>query len=313
MHVTLRQLKVFETVARLGSFTRAAEELYLSQPTVSMQVKQLAEAVGQPLFEHAGKKICLTDVGEALYQTCRDMFETWSRFEMTAADIKGLKQGRLRLACATTAKYFIPRLLGVFCDRHPGIEVRLELVNRDVLIERLARREDDLYVMTMPPQQFEIAAVPFLDNPLVPIASAKHRLVGHVHIPLKEFARERLLLRERGSGTRLACERFFREHGISLQAKMEIGSNEAIKHAVASGLGVAIMARHALTLEPMQAHLAVLDVDGFPIHGAWYAVHPGTRQLPVVARTFLDFLTREARELLEPTAPAPPLPRASAG
>lgn len=306
MHVTFRQLKVFETVARLGIFTRAAEELYLSQPTVSMQVKQLAEAVGQPLFEHVGKKICLTEIGEALYNTCREMFDTWTRFEMTAADMRGLKQGRLRLACATTAKYFIPRLLGAFCDRYPGIDVRLEVVNRDALVERLAKHEDDLYVMSMPPQQFDIAMEPFLDNPLVAIVPVGHPLAGERHVPLARFAQERLLLRERGSGTRLAIERFFREHGVALKARMEIGSNEAIKQAVAGGLGVSIIAQQALVLEPMHAQIAVLDVEGFPIPGSWYAVHPGNKQMSVVARAFLDYLTREARQLLSaPPASAP--------
>ncbi len=298
MHVTLRQLKVFETVARLGSFTRAAEELFLSQPTVSMQVKQLADAIGQPLFEQTGKRIFLTDIGDELFKTCRDIFDTWSRFEMTAADMKGLKKGRLRLACVTTAKYFIPRLLGPFCDRYPGIDVRLEVANRDAVVERLARGEDDLYIMTMPPQHFDIAIHPFLENPLVAISQADHPLARERDIPLARFARERMLLRERGSGTRLAVERLFREHGVELQAKMEIGSNEAIKQAVAGGLGVTVISQHALALEPMQHDIAVLDVQGFPLQGAWYVVHAGNKQLSVVAQAFFDYLQKEARHHL---------------
>jgi LysR family transcriptional regulator, low CO2-responsive transcriptional regulator len=298
MHVTLRQLKVFETVARQGSFTRAAEELFLSQPTVSMQVKQLADAVGQPLFEQLGKKVYLTDIGEELNRTCQAMFETWSRFEMTAADMKGLKKGRLRLACVTTAKYFIPRLLGPFCDRYPGIEVRLEVANRDVVVERLAKNEDDLYIMAMPPQQFDIAMHPFLEDSLIAIGPRHHPLAGKRHIPLERFAEERVLLRERGSGTRMATERHFREHGIALKTRMEIGSNEAIKQAVAGGLGVTVMSQHAFSLEPMHGQIAVLDVDGFPITRSWYVVHPGNKQLSVVARTFFEYLEKEARQLL---------------
>lgn len=303
MHVTLRQLKVFETVARLGSFTRAAEELFLSQPTVSMQVKQLSEAVGQPLFEQTGRRIFLTDIGEALFQTCRDMFNTWNRFEMTAADMKGLKKGRLKLACVTTAKYFIPRLLGPFCDRYPGIDVRLDVANREAVVERLARGEDDLYIMTSPPKHFDIAMHPFLENPLVPIAPAGHGLAGQARIPLARFAQERMLLRERGSGTRLAADRMFREQAVELQARMEISSNEAIKQAVAGGLGVSVISRHALALDPMPHDIAVLDVQGFPLQDAWYVVHAGHKQLSVVAQTFFEFLCNEARSLLpEPLA-----------
>jgi DNA-binding transcriptional LysR family regulator len=298
MHVTLRQLKVFETVARLGSFTRAAEELFLSQPTVSMQVKQLSDAVGQPLFELTGRRICLTEMGEELFQTCRDMFDTWNRFEMTAAAMKGLKKGRLKLACVTTAKYFIPRLLGPFCDRYPGIDVRLEVANREAVVERLARGEDDLYIMTSPPQHFDIAIRAFLENPLVPIAPAGHPLAAQANIPLARFAKERMLLRERGSGTRLAVERMFREQGVELKTCMEISSNEAIKQAVAGGLGVTVISQQALALEPMTQDIAVLDVQGFPLQGAWHVVHAGNKQLSVVAQTFFDFLCNEARQML---------------
>ncbi|MCU0868056.1 MAG: LysR substrate-binding domain-containing protein [Burkholderiales bacterium] len=300
MHVTWRQLKVFETVARLGSFTRAAEELFLAQPTVSMQVKQLAEAVDQPLFEQTGRRIQLTEVGDALYATCREMFDTWARFEMTAADLKGLKRGRLRLACVTTAKYFVPRLLGPFCDRYPGIDVRLEVANRDAVVERLARNEDDLYIMGTPPQHFDIALHPFLENALVVIAPAGHPLAGEKRIPLARIAEEKLLLRERGSGTRMAAERHFRDHGFVLKPRMELATNEAIKHAVAGGLGISVLSQLALTLEPMQGQLAILDVEGFPLKRHWYVVHPGKRDLSVVAQTFFDYLRDEAGALLPP-------------
>lgn len=299
MHVTLRQLRVFETVARLGSFTRAAEELHLSQPTVSMQVKQLSEAVEQPLFEQIGRKIQLTDIGQELYRTCRDMFDVWSRFEMSADDMRGLRKGRLRLACVSTAKYFVPRLLGPFCDRYPGIDVRFEIANRDVILERLARQEDDLYILGTPPQQqFDIEVHPFLDNPLVAVAPAGHPLVGRKRVPLREFAKERLLVRERGSGTRMALERHFRTRGIELQAKMEIGSTEAIKQAVIAGLGVTLMSRHALVLDPMPGKLFTLDVEGLPLMRSWFVVYPGNKQLSVVARSFFDYLKDEASGLL---------------
>lgn len=298
MHVTLRQLKVFETVARHGSFTRAAEELFLSQPTVSMQVKQLAETVGQPLFEQVGRKTFLTHIGEELHRTCQAMFETWSQFETTAADIKGLRKGRLRLACVTTAKAFMPRLLEPFRARYPGIDVELEVASRDAVVERLARNDDDLYIMGTPPAHFDIASRPFLENPLVAIAPRNHPLAGHRNIRLARFAEERVLLRERGSGTRTETERYFRENGVEFKSRTEIGSNEAILQAVADGLGVTVISQQTLALEPKQAQLTVLDVEGFPIMLAWYVVHPGNKQLSVVAQTFFEYLENEARLLL---------------
>lgn len=305
MHVTLRQLRVFETVARLGSFTRAAEELCLSQPTVSMQVKQLSESVDQPLFEQVGKKIFLTDMGRELYTTAKEIFETWSRFEMTAADMKGLKKGRLRLACVTTAKYFVPRLLGPFSDRYPGIDIRLEVTSREQIVERLGRSEDELTIMSMPPQALDLACHAFLENSLVPIAPLHHPLAGRTQVPIAEFAAERLLLREKGSETRLATERHFREHGLELRTRMEIGSNEALKQAVAGGLGVTVISQHALLWEPMPTQITILDVEGFPIPGAWYVVHPGDRRLSVVAQAFFDYLVSDARLFDPMNTPAP--------
>lgn len=312
MHVTLRQLRVFETVARLGSFTRAAEELFLSQPTVSMQVKQLAEAIEQPLFEQIGKRIYLTEMGEELQRTCRELFDAWARFEMTAADLKGMKKGRLRIACATTAKYFLPRLLGPFCERYPGVDVRLEIGNREAVVERMARNEDDLYILGNPPQHFDIAMHPFLDNALVAVAPARHPLARRKRVSLVEFAAERMLLRERGSGTRMVTEKFFRDHGIELTAKMEIGSNEAIKQAVAGGLGVSVMSQHALLMDPTN-DVVVLPVTGFPIERSWYVVHPGNKQLSVVAQAFFDYLQQEARRLLVPATGKDVTARAPSG
>jgi DNA-binding transcriptional LysR family regulator len=301
MHVTLRQLRVFETVARRGGFTRAAEELHLAQPTVSVQVKQLADAVGLPLFEQVGKKIFLTDAGRQLYATCRQLFEVWSRFEMSLADLKGMKQGRLRLAVVTTAKYFVPRLLGPFLKCYPGIEVALEVANRDSVVERLVANDDDLYIMGVPPQNLDVEAHPFLDNPLVVLAPADHALAGEKHIEFSRLAAEPLILRERGSGTRTVVERYFADRGHTVRARMELGSNEAIKQAVAGGLGIAIMSQHALTLEPMHGQLVTLDVEGFPIERSWFVVYPRGKQFSVVARTFFDYLKTEGSQLAAST------------
>ncbi|HTN94852.1 MAG TPA: LysR family transcriptional regulator, partial [Gallionella sp.] len=243
---TLRQLELFEAIARLGSFTRAAEELFLTQPTVSMQIKKLSDTVGMPLFEQVGKKIYLTDVGHELHRTCIGISEQLSNFEMIVADLKGLKTGKLRLSVVTTAKYFIPRLLGTFCQQYPGVDASLKVTNRERILERLANNLDDLYILGQPPEDIDVVAEPFLENILVVIAPANHPLARKKKIPLERLAEEPFLLREAGSGTRIAIERKFGESGLKLKMRMELGSNEAIKQAVIGGLGVSVLSRHTL-------------------------------------------------------------------
>jgi DNA-binding transcriptional LysR family regulator len=296
-HSTLRQLEVFEAIARLGSFTRAAEEMYLTQPTVSMQIKKLTEAVGLPLFEQVGKKIFLTDAGRELHQTCRGIFEHLSHFEMVTADMKGLKTGKLRLAVVTTAKYFAPRLLGMFCQQYPGVEVSLKVSNRERVLERLAGNQDDLYILGQPPEEVDVVAETFLENPLVVLAPASHALAHKKRIPLKRIAEEPFLLREPGSGTRIATERVFAEQGLKPKMRMELGSNEAIKQAVIGGLGISVLSRHTLALDVPSGQLVILDVQGFPIQRHWYFAYPAGKQLSIVARTFIDYL-RQASSLI---------------
>ncbi|MGQ9862489.1 MAG: LysR substrate-binding domain-containing protein [Thiobacillaceae bacterium] len=298
MHVTLRQLRTFEAVARLKSFSRAAEELHVTQPTVSKQIRLLHEEVGLPLLEQIGKKIFLTEAGEQLYATCADWLGTWGRFEQTIADLKGVKQGRLRIAAVTTAKFFMPRLLGPFCAQYPGIDIALEVVNRDRVLERLARNQDDLYVMGVPPDELNIECEPFLENPLVVIAPASHRMARRKRIPFAALANEPFILRERGSGTRLTVERVFEEQKIPLKIRMELGSNEAIKQAVAGGLGLAILSRSTLSFDAHEQDVTVLNVEGFPIERHWYVVRPRHKQLSVVAQTFLEFLRTHVQLLV---------------
>ncbi|KIO49629.1 LysR family transcriptional regulator [Nitrosospira sp. NpAV] len=298
-HSTLRQLEVFETIARLGSFTRAAEELFLTQPTVSMQIKKLTDAVGLTLFEQVGKKIYLTDAGRALHQTCRDIFEHLARFEMVAADMKGLKAGKLRLAVVTTAKYFAPRLLGMFCQQYPGVEVSLKVANRECLLERLADNQDDLYILGQPPEEVDAVAQAFLENPLVVLAPINHPLANKKRISLKRIAEEPFLSREPGSGTRIATERIFSEQGLKLKIRMELGSNEAIKQTIIGGLGISVLSHHTLGLDASMGQLAVLDVEGFPIHRHWYYAYPSGKQLSIVAQAFLGYLQQAPRFLVE--------------
>ena len=298
-HASLRQLKVFEAVARHLSYTRAAEELHLTQPTVSIQLKQLADIAGLPLLEQVGKRVFLTDAGRELLKVCRDIFEGLARFEMLVSDMKGVKAGKLRLAVITTAKYFVPRLLGLFCQRYPGIEVSLKVTNRERVLQRIADNLDDLYVLGQPPENLEVEIEPFLENPLVVLAARGHPLAAEKHIALQRLVEFPFLMREPGSGTRLATERFFAERGLKVQVRMELGSNEAIKQAVIGGLGIAVLSAHALALERTSDELALLDAEDFPIRRHWYVAYPKDKQPSVVAQTFLDFLREESKLLGE--------------
>lgn len=287
---TLRQLELFEAIARLGSFTRAAEELFLSQPTVSMQIRKLTDTVGMPLFEQVGKKIYLTEIGKALLQTSRGISEQLANFEMIAADMKGLKKGKLRLAVVTTAKYFAPRLLGTFCEKYPGVEVSLSVSNREHLLERAANNLDDLYILGQPPEDANMVAEPFLENLLVVIAPVNHPLAKKKNIPPAALASEPFLLREAGSGTRMATERLFESLGIKINMRMELGSNEAIKQSVIGGLGISVLSYHTLEHGLPGKQFVILDVQGFPIKRYWYFAYPAGKQLSLIASTFVDHL-----------------------
>jgi len=294
-HSTLRQLELFEAIARLGSFTRAAEEMFLTQPTVSMQIKKLSDTVGLPLFEQVGKKIYLTDIGQELHRTCRGISEHLSNFEMIVADMKGLKTGKLRLAVVTTAKYFAPRLLGTFCQKYPGVDASLIVSNRERVLDRLANNLDDLYILGLPPADADVVEEAFLENFLVVIAPAYHPLANKKKIPLSRLSSEPFLLREKGSGTRIATERLFDESGLKIRMRMELGSNEAIKQAVMGGLGISVLSRHTLEMDAPNRQLAVLDVQGFPIKRQWYFAYPAGKQLSIIAKTFIDHLRQASQ------------------
>ncbi|MFH7025457.1 MAG: LysR substrate-binding domain-containing protein [Heteroscytonema crispum UTEX LB 1556] len=297
---TLHQLKVFEAAARHGSFTRAAEELFLTQPTVSMQIKQLTKSVGLPLFEQVGKRLFLTEAGRELFATCRQIFETIAQFEMKVADLKGLKQGQLRLAVITTAKYFIPRLLGPFCQLYPGIDISLQVTNHERIVERMANNLDDLYIMSQVPDHMDVNFQPFLENPLVVFAPANHPLAGEKNIPIERLVDEPFIMREPGSGTRRAVQQLFDENGVKVKVKLELGSNEAIKQAIAGGLGISVLSRHTL-IPDNTTEFAILDVQNFPIKRTWFMVYPGGKQLSIVARTYFEYLLDAANKFVEKT------------
>lgn len=290
---TLHQLKVFEAAARHGSFTRAAEELFLTQPTISMQIKQLTKSVGLPLFEQVGKRLYLTEAGRELFATCRQIFETMDKFQMTVADLKGLKQGQLRLAVITTAKYIIPRLLGPFCELYPGIDISLQVTNHELILDRMMNNLDDLYIMSQIPDHFDVNFQPFLENPLVVLAPANHPLAKEKNIPIERLGEERFIMREPGSGTRSAVQSLLEKHGVKVKVKLELGSNEAIKQAIAGGLGISVLSRHTLLTDA--AEFSILDVQNFPIKRDWYMVYPAGKQLSIIAHTYYEYLLEAAK------------------
>ncbi|MHB8254492.1 MAG: LysR substrate-binding domain-containing protein, partial [Acidiferrobacter sp.] len=245
-HLTLHQLRIFDVVARHLSFARAAEELHLTPPAVSIQVKQLMEATGHPLFEQIGKKIFLTAAGQTLWAASRDVLGRLEQASQEIAALGGIEKGELKLGIITTAQYFIPRLLGTFCVEHPNVDASLFVGNREALLERLNQNQDDLYILGQPPGHMNVVAQAFADNPLVVVARPDHVLAQATRIEPSALAAFPFISRERGSGTRLTAENFFAEEGVVMQKRMELGSNEAVKQAVAGGLGIAILS--AITL-----------------------------------------------------------------
>ncbi|MEJ2645168.1 MAG: LysR family transcriptional regulator [Gammaproteobacteria bacterium] len=314
MNVTFRQLSIFEAVARLQSFTRASEELHLTQPAVSMQIKQLEQSVGLPLFEQLGKRIYLTEAGQELYRYSRSITDELNELDQVFEEMRGLQRGRLSVSVASTANYFVPRLLATFCQRHQGVTVSIDVTNRKRLLQHLMDNQTDLVVMGQPPVDIDVVAEPFLQNPLVVIAPPGHPLATARHIPLARLQGETFLIREQGSGTRSAMERFFAKYGVTLSTPLELSSNEAIKQGVQAGLGLGLLSLHTLELELALDRVVVLDVEHFPILRHWYIVHREGKRLPAVAEAFRKFVLEEARELLTglPQVAAAATPAASA-
>jgi len=297
-HGMLPQLAVFEAVARLGSFTKAAEELYIAQPTVSVQMKKLSETVGLPLIEQIGKRIHLTDAGRVLQAACLETFNTLAGLERGLDDLRGLEAGQLQLAVSTTGEYFAPRVLAAFVKQHPRVEISLQIHNRGVLLERMAKNLDDLYIFAEAPEGGDWTVHPILPNPMVPFAHADHPLAREKNIPFTRFAKEPFLMREPGSGARSFAREIFVNHGCEPRVRMELSNNEAIKQAIIAGLGVSIMSRYTLGLDVPHEQLAVLDVEGFPVDRGWVFVHPAGKQLSLVAQSFMTYTLREAKKLV---------------
>jgi DNA-binding transcriptional LysR family regulator len=302
MNITFRQLQIFAAVAQYLSYTRASEALHLTQPAVSMQIKQLEQSVGLPLFEQLGKRVFLTDAGQEFSRYAKAITAQLEELEQVVNEMKGLQRGRLTIAVASTANYFVPRLLAMFCQQHGEVTVSLDVTNREQLLKGLVENRTDLVIMGQPPEEMDLVAERFMDNPLVVIAPPDHPLVTASKIPLERLHEETFLVREQGSGTRSAMERFFAANQLALSTAMEMSSNEAIKQGVAAGLGLGIVSLHTLGMELALKRLVILDVVNFPIMRYWYIVYRSGKRLSLVAQAFQHFVKEESVRILEAAA-----------
>jgi DNA-binding transcriptional LysR family regulator len=299
MHITLKQLGLLRAIARHRSITKAAAEVGLSQPAVSMQLKQLEEELGGPLSETVNRRLHLTELGNAVLAAADDILQRLDRLEEELEASRGLVVGDLDIAVVTSAKHFLPYYLGEFLRLHPKVKPRLTVTNRIGIIEALKDNRHDLYIMGQIPERLQVEAAPILDNILEVVAAADHPLVGREAIPLSVVAEERFLVREAGSGTHIAIEKLFAGQGLVIKPFMELGSTGAIKSAVIAGLGIAVLSRHSLEFELKAGALAILDVEGFPLRRSWYAAYPSGKRLSVAARSFYDFLIEKTADYEE--------------
>ena len=293
MNITFRQLRLFLALAETGSVSSAAKLMHVTQPTASMQLKDITESVGLPLYEVVSKKIYLTDMGKELATTARAIAQSWDSFEQNADAVKGLSRGKLKVAVVSTAKYFMPRLVGSFCQKYPEIDVSLEILNRDGVVQRLRDNMDDIYIMSKPPSDLDLSDEAFMPNPIVVIASTMDPLVKRVAVPLNELSKKRFILREKGSGTRMAGDQFFSKKKFRADVRLELGSNEALKESVAGGLGLGLVSKHALHGLMKEHGVGIVDVEGFPLPSAWHIVHPASKKLSPLALAFKQHLLEE--------------------
>lgn len=294
---TLRQLEIFMKVAEVGGMAQAAEHLHLSQPSVSIQVRKLAEAVGLPLYEMIGRRMHLTEAGHRVVEAGREILDTFSRLDGGINDLKGLRTGRLRLAVDSSAKYFLPQLLGPFLRRHPGVELEFVEGERSFLVDRISQNLDDLYFFNHVPPNLDITHYPFLPNPLVVVAPQNHVLADQQQHNWRELDTERVIVQREGTGSRLAIDHYLVSHGFAIERPLSLSSSEAIKLSVMAGMGVGILSAYAL--ESARADgLAQVKMEGFPVMTQWHVIHLRQKQLSIVARSFLQFVLEEAEQHL---------------
>ena len=297
MNITFRQLRLFMALAESGSVSAAARMVHVTQPTASMGLKEITDAVGVPLYEVVARKIHLTQMGHQLVKTARAISGEWEAFEQHVDSVKGLTRGQLRVAVVSTAKYFIPRILGTFCAQYPQIDISLEILNRDGVVKRLEENLDDLYIMSQPPLNIDIDDEIFLPNPLLLVAAKDHPLAKKKVIDLTALKNDQFIFREKGSGTRMAADAHFKKLKFKPHVRLELGSNEAIKQAVMGGLGVAILSKYSLGDKADQEDIAILRCQDFPINSSWHIVSPKGKKLSPIATIFKKHLTQQAKDL----------------
>ena len=297
MRITFRQLQVFNEVCDLRSYSRAAEEMSLTQPAVSLQIRQLEELIGQPLFDYVGKKLYMTEAAQALQLASRDIFGRLENLDMQLSDMLGSLQGQLKLAVESSAKYFVPHLFAAFKRQHPEVNLQLTVVNRAQAVRRLSDNRDDLVIMSMVPQDMGLEFLPFLNNPIVAVVPADHPLCALGPLRLQDLEPYTLLMREQGSGTRMACEEYFKEKRVHFNHTLEVASNESQRECAVAGLGVALLTRHAVSLELATGLLRELPVEELPLYRSWCVVQAKAKRLSPVAHAFLDFIRSERLQI----------------
>jgi DNA-binding transcriptional LysR family regulator len=298
-NATLRQLRTFAEVARRQSFTAAAKALHLTQPAVSMQVRQLEEAAGLPLVEQFGRRVHLTDAGRELLRYAGGIADLMREAEEAMKALQGIGGGELQIAVTSTAKYFAPRLLAEFRRRHPEVRLRLAVSNREAVVRALTDNAVDLAVMGRPPKGLDTEAAAFAQHPIAVIAAPDHPLAGRRRLPLEALAGETFIIRERGSGTRAAMEHVFAERGFRARETLEMSSNETIKQAVMAGMGIAFLSMHTIGLELRAGRLVLLAVSGLPVMREWYVIHRRGKRLSPAAQAFKSFLLEQGAALIE--------------
>nr|WP_321239192.1 LysR family transcriptional regulator [uncultured Tolumonas sp.] len=293
MRITLRQLQVFRAVCETLSYSRAAESMALTQPAVSLQMRQLEELIDQPLFEYVGKKLYLTDAASSLLNASNDIFQRLDELDMQLSDLRGSLKGQLRLSAESSAKYLSPHILAAFQRRHPDVNPLLRVVNRAQILQRLSENKDDLVIMSLVPEEMAVEFMPFLNNPIIAVAPAEHPVCQIENLGLKDLQEWTLLIREPGSGTRKACEEFFQQKRVHFSRTLELNSQEAQREGVVAGLGLAFLPRHAVHLELKAGVLRELPVKELPLYRSWCLVHARGKRLSPVAQAFVDFIREE--------------------
>ena len=288
--LTFRQLQVFQAVHELESYSRAGEQLGLTQPAVSSQIRHLEQAVGTPLFEYVGRRLYCTPAGKELAESVRAVFSELERMQNRLAQLEGRVAGELRLVAVSTAQSVVPYLLRSFLQLNPQVHVVVSAVNRATALEWLNENRDGLVIMGMVPPGRPLVSLPFLDNELIPVATPDHPLLAETSVPPQAFLDSQLLLREPGSGSRLALEVFCQENRLRLEPGIELGSTDAVKHAVLAGLGVAVLPRLSVLSELALGRLQIVPVPGFPLRRSWCVVYPQARHLTPVMQAFVDYM-----------------------